>query len=267
MTNEQLNTKLYEKMFEEQEKYRGWLLGQPPEEILNHTYEYTIREDILMSLEYHDLTDAQASALLKSPDAMSDIFKEFENRETEHMDTVWDCLTKRADAVLKAQKDLPLYLHSASYAREHNELEPYRASYQANVACKKAIEQAVNSNYANYCLDSKTAYEQVAEQFSPERIQYVLAVTAREKDSDLRISRENKAWAQTVPVTPNLDDRGLDHNCYFTVDQCNPGLTDLFINRARREENERKPSLLTQLKAPLPKKAEKGAAKSKEMEL
>lgn len=38
MTNEQLNTALYEKLFAEQETYRAWLLSQPPEEILNHTY-------------------------------------------------------------------------------------------------------------------------------------------------------------------------------------------------------------------------------------
>ena len=55
MTNEELNTALYEKMFSEQETYRAWLLAQPPEEILNHTYEYTVREDILMSLEYNSL--------------------------------------------------------------------------------------------------------------------------------------------------------------------------------------------------------------------
>ena len=61
MTNEKLNTALYEKMFAEQETYRAWLLSQPSEEILNHTYEYTCREDILLSLEYHNLTDAQAS--------------------------------------------------------------------------------------------------------------------------------------------------------------------------------------------------------------
>lgn len=67
MINEELNTALYEKMFAEQETYRAWLLSQPPEEILNHAYEYTVREDILMSLEYHDLPDAQARALLKSP--------------------------------------------------------------------------------------------------------------------------------------------------------------------------------------------------------
>lgn len=50
MTNEELNTALYEKMFAEQEKYRAWLLSQPPEEILNHTYEYTMREDILYGI-------------------------------------------------------------------------------------------------------------------------------------------------------------------------------------------------------------------------
>ena len=53
MTNEELNTRLYEKMFAEQEQFRDWLLSQPPAEILNHAYEYTVREDILMSLEYH----------------------------------------------------------------------------------------------------------------------------------------------------------------------------------------------------------------------
>ena len=66
MTNEELNTKLYEKMFAEQEQFRDWLLSQPPAEVLNHAYEYTVREDILVSLEYNDLEDSQARALLKS---------------------------------------------------------------------------------------------------------------------------------------------------------------------------------------------------------
>lgn len=46
MTNAELKTALYQKMFAEQETYREWLLSQPSEEILNHTYEYTVREDI-----------------------------------------------------------------------------------------------------------------------------------------------------------------------------------------------------------------------------
>lgn len=101
MTNEELNTKLYEKMFEEQEKYSGWLLSQPPEEILNHTYEYTVREDILMSLEYNDLSDKQCKALLKSPCPLDDVFKDFEKRETGHMDDIHDTIESRANAVIR----------------------------------------------------------------------------------------------------------------------------------------------------------------------
>lgn len=90
MTNEELNTRLYEKMFAEQEQFRDWLLSQPPAEILNHAYEYTVREDILMSLEYHDLEDSQARALLKSDKPLKQIFERWENQETSYMDTVWD---------------------------------------------------------------------------------------------------------------------------------------------------------------------------------
>lgn len=98
MTNEELNTALYEKMFAEQEKYRAWLLSQPPEEILNHTYEYTMREDILLSLEYHDLPDAQARAMLKSPSPLADVFADWEHKETGHMDDIWQTVEDWAKA-------------------------------------------------------------------------------------------------------------------------------------------------------------------------
>ena len=102
MTNEELNTALYEKMFAEQESYRAWLLSQTPEEILNHTYEYTVREDILMSLEYHDLPDGQARALLKSPSPLADVFSDWENKETDYMDNIWQTVEERAKT--EAQK-------------------------------------------------------------------------------------------------------------------------------------------------------------------
>ena len=83
MTNEELNTQLYQKMFYEQEQFREWLLGQPPEEILNHCYTYTVREDILLALETNDLSDRQCQALLKSHTPLEDVFREFEHRESD----------------------------------------------------------------------------------------------------------------------------------------------------------------------------------------
>ena len=68
-------------MFAEQERFRDWLLSQPPAEILNHAYEYTVREDILMSLEYNDLEDSQARALLKSGKPLKQIFERWEDKE------------------------------------------------------------------------------------------------------------------------------------------------------------------------------------------
>ena len=104
MTNEELNTRLYETMFAEQEQFRDWLLSQPAAEILNHAYEYTVREDILMSLEYHDLEDSQARALLKSGKPLKQIFERWENQETSYMDTVWDTVQEQAKAAEAKQK-------------------------------------------------------------------------------------------------------------------------------------------------------------------
>lgn len=40
-----------------------------------------------MSLEYHDLPDAQTGALLKSPSPLADVFADWENKETGHIVT------------------------------------------------------------------------------------------------------------------------------------------------------------------------------------
>ena len=86
--NADKNTALYEKMAAEQDKFRDWLKSQPPEEILNHAYEYTVREDILMAIEELDLPQSRAAALLASPSPLADVYKEFADRETSYMDVV-----------------------------------------------------------------------------------------------------------------------------------------------------------------------------------
>ena len=125
MNTNDLNTALYEKMAAEQDKYRDWLKSQPPEEILHHTYEYTVREDIVMAMEDLELTDAQAQALLDSPTPLADVYRHFEKLETGYMDVIRDSIENRADdvcKVLEEQRSIPLYLHSAAYASQHGEM-------------------------------------------------------------------------------------------------------------------------------------------------
>ena len=58
---------------------------------------------------------------------------------------------------------IPVYKYPATYAREHNELEIYRASHKANIACRDAIDAAIRDNYRNNCLGSDTAKQVIAE--------------------------------------------------------------------------------------------------------
>ena len=76
---------------------------------------------------------------------------------------------------------------------------------------------------------------QVAEQFGQERMLYVLAATVRHFDYDGRISRDNKRWANTIPVYENKDGMDSDRSVQFVVGS-HPGLTDLFLTGARREQ-------------------------------
>ena len=97
MADTELSSKLYEKMSAEQDKFRAWLMDQPPADILLHAVEYAVREDILMEIGALELPDDQARALLASPDTMADIYKTFSKMvDTGHMDVVRESIEDRA---------------------------------------------------------------------------------------------------------------------------------------------------------------------------
>lgn len=274
MNKEELNTALFEKMEAEQNTYRDWLKSQSPEEVLNHTYEYTIREDILMAMEFNDLSEEQAKVLLASDTPLADVFKEYQDTETHHMDDIRDCIENRAKYVIGQEKDAvlntPVYLQSGAYAREHGELETFRASHKANIACKEALEKAINRNYKDDCLDTAGVYKDVVGRFGAERVKFVLATTIQHKDWDQRFSRDNRAWAQTVPMDASFGSRESDRSVYYVVDQAHSGLTDLFVTRFRKEQarekdQPKKESILGKIQRPVPvPTAKPGKGKSHE---
>ena len=99
MANKEMMRQLYERMVAEQQKYKAWLLEQPPNVILDNTCKFTVREDIVMELEVLELTDAQAAALL------ADVYKAWQQAETNHMNDVRDVIEARANAIIQAEKE------------------------------------------------------------------------------------------------------------------------------------------------------------------
>ena len=123
----------------------------------------------------------------------------------------------------------------------------YNLSYQANSACKEAIEQTISAHYAENRLDTEAAVKDVLEKFGTERVQFILANTIQRKNYDGRISQDNKAWAKSIPT---LEDSGASRHCaYLVVDRVNPGLTDLFTRQFRKvAQEQQKSSVLQKLK-------------------
>ena len=136
--------------------------------------------------------------------------------------------TQETSETVKEKKpsylDVPVYREMANYAYEAGEMDAYRASRDANIACAEAIEQAISENYVDYKLSTSVAVETVLEQFSEERVQYVLANTVQHSLHDGRYHAENKDWAGKISVCEEKGDS-------FIVNQVHPGLVNLFINQ------------------------------------
>ena len=137
-----------------------------------------------------------------------------------------------ANEVKPSFLEVPVYREMANYAYEAGELDIYRASRDANMACKEAIEAAISDNFSNNHLSTEAAVTSVFEQFSPERVQYVLANTIQHKDHDGRIHQSLKDWASEIEVCPE------DAN-FFIVDKVNPGLVSLFATEVNRQVEEK----------------------------
>lgn len=254
MDAEQLNQALYDKMAAEQNAFRASLLGREPKEIMDHAYEYAMREDILAEMEALDLSAGQAAALLALPAPLADVYQKWSGVETRHMEDIRDVIEELADTRAKdrdAARFIPLYRRSGAYAREHGELDDFRASRKANEACREAIEAAIRDGYDGMHLNADV--KGVLAQFGPERVSYVLAATIQDKGWDERFSRDNKAWAAAVPMA-----EPQDHRCFYTVNS-HPALLNGFVGMVRkeldamREQAAKKPSIKEQLAAePVP---------------
>ena len=233
-----LQEQLCEKMRVEQSAYCLWLTAQPPEEILHHAYEYSVREDIILATEEMNLTLAQVRALLKSPAPLADVYKDFSKLETDYMSIVAQCVEDRADDLLKKeqQQNPPkVYRQSVTYAREHGELQQYHASCHLNERCRDEIDAALAQRFDGMRLGAG-AVEQVVAEYGLERTKYVLAATIQTRDGDGRISRTNREWADSIRTIKDMDRRGFDRSCYYADLQAHTCLLDGFVNQVRKFE-------------------------------
>ena len=82
-------------------------MSKPPEEILEHAYEYSVREDIICAMTDNDLPEEQAAAILSLNLTMDDMFEQFSHNSysSNQMDIIWSSIEERGKKAYSALMD------------------------------------------------------------------------------------------------------------------------------------------------------------------
>ena len=126
-----------------------------------------------------------------------------------------------------------VYKETGAYAREHNELDAFRASNAANSSCVKDIEKAIADSWDGMRLKDGCALS-VIEKYGENRVMHVLANTLQLKKYDGRFSRDNTAWAQMVQIEAAPTDQPSDRRYSWEISS-HPVKLDQFVRQTREE--------------------------------
>jgi len=121
-----------------------------------------------------------------------------------------------------------LYPYSLHDAKQRGELGLWRESHRENIACKKAIEDAIRKDFDGMHLKEGCAGS-IVEQYGFKRVAWVLSNTLQQKDWDGRFSPSNKEWAAQTYIPGDADhDRTADY-----IVESHPAVLDGFVSEYR----------------------------------
>ena len=145
-------------------------------------------------------------------------------------------VTDVQEAVERKQRETAkdnIYLHSGSFAQEHGELDKYLLSHSLDEECMQAIGQAISDNYADNSLGKGFEQDLISE-YGLERVKHIVTTLIRRSEWDRRYSTENREWANG---TVGYEDKSDEKHIYSSA---HPGLIDLFADRVRKIEKQKK---------------------------
>lgn len=90
------NERLIDKMSAEYNGFLDYLQGLSPEQILEHSYEKVMKEDMVFSVMEEPLSEKQARALLKKAHPLEECFNEWQKSERSYMPDLRAAIEHRA---------------------------------------------------------------------------------------------------------------------------------------------------------------------------
>lgn len=90
------NERLIDKMNAEYNGFLDYLRGLAPEQIMEHSYEKAMKEDLVFSIMEEPLSEKQARVLLKKQYPLEECFTEWQKSECSYMPALRAAIEHRA---------------------------------------------------------------------------------------------------------------------------------------------------------------------------
>lgn len=94
---------LYLKVCSEQQELKDWLLKQDAKTVLDHSYEYISKEDILYAIDADHLSEEQASVLLKLEYPLETIYEDYLKQDSGPMADILDVVIQRTNKLIEKE--------------------------------------------------------------------------------------------------------------------------------------------------------------------
>ena len=101
-TKDELETKLYEKMSQENAAFLAEMKMKSPDEIISRAYEIACRDNLLMLFEDEtSLSERQLAVLTEFEHPLSQLYTDWLSRDTDEMDAFRDSIACCANDILR----------------------------------------------------------------------------------------------------------------------------------------------------------------------
>jgi len=99
------NELLYEKMSAEYDSFIERLKQMPPEQIIEHSYEKVMKEDLLSCFEFTDRSQSEAKAMYLQKNPLDALYEAWLKTDASYMDMLRDSADECVKSAVKMMKD------------------------------------------------------------------------------------------------------------------------------------------------------------------
>ena len=191
-TKDELETRLYERMSQENTAFLAEMKTKSPDEIISRAYEIACRDNLLILFEDEtSLSERQLAVLNEFEHPLSQLYTDWLSRDTDEMDAFRDSIACCANDILRKRVEekyrdpaQPVYPNTRSEAMARGEIFEWMASRDRTLTCAGTFEKDATNAYNDGKLPAFLKEWTVA--YGKGRCMFVLACTMAQRTRDER---------------------------------------------------------------------------------